>query len=412
MFGQNDNIRIGIFGLWRGGAYIKSLLLIPNVTVTAVCERMTDRIDKNLEKFADQNKKPEVFTDSEAFFASGLFDAVILANYLPEHAKYAIKALRLGIHVLCETTAAATMADAVELCREAEKARERGVLYMMAENYPYSCSCTELRKLYRTGKFGKMMFAEGEYVHPMDPENSSFYNSPTIQGKYHWRRYLPVTYYCSHSLAPIMYATGERPTRVMAMTAKDTTEHISEFKRLRADLVGVMLLSTDGGAVLRINGSTYCPPEDNWYRISCTRGSVETVRGEQTKVRVAYNKWDTPEGEEQEYFYTPEWTEDKEAADSTRHGGGDYFVVRAFIDALRGNAEPFPDVYDSCCMAAVGILGWKSALDGVPYDIPDFRSESDRKKWENDRDNPFPDFETGEHSLPYSTIPVDAGEDW
>ena len=41
-------------------------------------------------------------------------------------------------------------------------------------------------------------------------------------------------------------------------------------------------------------------------------------------------------------------------------------------------------------MASVAILGHKSLLEkGVPYDIPDFRNEEDRKKWENDFSTPF-----------------------
>jgi hypothetical protein len=42
-------------------------------------------------------------------------------------------------------------------------------------------------------------------------------------------------------------------------------------------------------------------------------------------------------------------------------------------------------------MSSVGILAWKSALeDGKPYDVPDFRSETERQKVENDHWSPFP----------------------
>ena len=43
------------------------------------------------------------------------------------------------------------------------------------------------------------------------------------------------------------------------------------------------------------------------------------------------------------------------------------------------------DEYFATTMASVAILGHRSALEyGVPYDIPDFRKEEDRVKWEND----------------------------
>lgn len=42
-------------------------------------------------------------------------------------------------------------------------------------------------------------------------------------------------------------------------------------------------------------------------------------------------------------------------------------------------------------MSSVGILAYRSALnDGMSYDIPDFTSESDRKKYEDDDASPIP----------------------
>ena len=48
------------------------------------------------------------------------------------------------------------------------------------------------------------------------------------------------------------------------------------------------------------------------------------------------------------------------------------------------------DEYFATTMASVAILGHRSLLEkGVPYDIPDFRLEEDRKKYENDYSTPF-----------------------
>ena len=48
------------------------------------------------------------------------------------------------------------------------------------------------------------------------------------------------------------------------------------------------------------------------------------------------------------------------------------------------------DVYFGTTLSAVGILAHKSALEyGVPYDVPDFRLEEDRVKWENDFSTPM-----------------------
>ena len=47
------------------------------------------------------------------------------------------------------------------------------------------------------------MYGEGEYIHPIDADN---WNKMSC-GMNHWRNWIPATYYCTHSLAPIMYIT-------------------------------------------------------------------------------------------------------------------------------------------------------------------------------------------------------------
>ena len=57
-------------------------------------------------------------------------------------------------------------------------------------------------------------------------------------------------------------------------------------------------------------------------------------------------------------------------------------------------------------MAAVGILGWRSVLDGSKeYTIPDFRNEAERAEWEADDLSPFP-AEEKPNLIPYTSVPV------
>ena len=72
------------------------------------------------------------------------------------------------------------------------------------------------------------------------------------------------------------------------------------------------------------------------------------------------------------------------------HGGGDFFVVRGFLDCIRENKQHPFDVYFATRMSAVAIMAYRSMMQrGVPYDIPDFRKEEDRVKYENDNESPF-----------------------
>lgn len=393
---KNSTLRIGVFGTWRGAAYVKNLAMVDGVSVVAICDKNQDRINDAL-KYAPPDVK--VCENFDRLLECDL-DAVILCNYFHEHAQFAIRALEKGIHVLSETMAASTPALCVELCRAVEKS---GCVYMLCENYPFSKSCQELRNVCNGGTLGEVLFAEGEYVHPMSVEQNFRYSDVNVHGKYHWRKFMPVTYYCSHALSPLMRATGLMPVKVIGKTVGDTEERMKEYGRVRGDSVGIMLLEMSNGAVFRINGTSHMAHHGNWYRICGTQGQVETVRGNENAVRIAYNDWCIPEGKDEITIYEPKWEKDADKADSARHGGGDYWVLRNFADCVRnGKADESLDVYHAVAMSAVAIFGWRSALNSSEQlNVPDFRLESERKKWENDNLSPFPD-ENGFASLPNS----------
>ena len=130
-------VRLGIFGLGRGGSFYKDILANDG-TVVAVCDRRTDCFDEA------KKYMPDVvcYTDFEAFLEHDM-DAVFLANCFHEHAAYAIRCLEKGLHVLSECTSNVTMAEGVALVRAAEKSK---AFYMLAENYPYMRFNQEIRR--------------------------------------------------------------------------------------------------------------------------------------------------------------------------------------------------------------------------------------------------------------------------
>ncbi len=394
---MKNEVRIGVFGAWRGRAYMKALNCIEGCRVTAVCDKSEVQIE-NAKKHCDDDVS--FYDNFDEFINSGKFDAIFLCNYFTEHAQFAIEALKRGIHVFSETMAASTMALCVKLCRAVENSE---CIYMLAENYPFSRGCLEMKKIYKGGTLGDVIFAEGEYVHPMSPEESFKYGNPETQGEYHWRRYLPATYYSSHALAPLMYITGTMPKYVVGMAVPDSEANIKKYERIKTDAAGVMLLGMDNGAVFRVNGSSYFAPKGNWYRIGCSDGGVETVRGAEKNVRLTYHNWTIPEGGEQSKTYETQWESDADKADKNGHGGGDYWVVKEFIDSIKCGKNNFLDVYRATAMSAVAILGWRSVLNGSKrYAIPDFSKEKSRKKWENDELTPFPTKDKP-NTLPYNS---------
>ena len=82
---------------------------------------------------------------------------------------------------------------------------------------------------------------------------------------------------------------------------------------------------------------------------------------------------------------------DKELIKISEHGGGDFLMIRTFVNCIKENGKPEApfDVYTSVTIASVGILAHRAALENKVYDIPDFREEKWRKLYENDRLTPF-----------------------
>jgi hypothetical protein len=58
---------------------------------------------------------------------------------------------------------------------------------------------------------------------------------------------------------------------------------------------------------------------------------------------------------------------------------------------MEGKQPPKPyDIHSAITMSSVAILAHRSVLNGgLSYDIPDFRNEDERVKYENDNDTPF-----------------------
>ena len=101
------------------------------------------------------------------------------------------------------------LAEAVALVEAVERSRK---VYTYAENYCYFRGTLEMQRLYRRGDIGEFLHGEGEYVHDCE----GIWPAITRGERSHWRNWIPATFYCTHSIGPILTITGTRPTRVTA----------------------------------------------------------------------------------------------------------------------------------------------------------------------------------------------------
>jgi predicted dehydrogenase len=286
---------------------------------------------------------------------------------------------------MSETSACLTLAQGVALIEAVERS---GKIYMFAENYPYMVYNQEMRRRYQAGEIGEFRYGEGEYVHPMRSAESL----RLAPGYNHWRNWIPSTYYCTHSLAPIMYITDTWPKKVNGFVVPYDVQDENRLKTTRrSDTAAMIALRMDNGAVVKsLHGGLR--GHGNWVRIHGNLGLMENSRwGNQQMLRVRREPWEKPDGAPVEEIYLPDFPEYHAEALQAGHGGGDFFMNYHFANAIRTDQQPYLDVYRGVTMSAVGILAYRSALaNSAPVDVPDFRDPAARQTFANDHWSPNP----------------------
>lgn len=374
---MSKKIKVGVFGAFRGKTMVKVMARHPDAELVAICDKYEPAL-RYCEKLAEEaGTRVTCYTDFDQFFQHDM-DAVVLANYANEHAPYAIKLLKSGRHVISEVLPVETMAQAVELVEAVE---ESGKVYTYAENYCYFAATQEMKRIYRSGDLGEFMHGEGEYVHYIDKDETA---KLTYGDRNHWRNRTFSSYYCTHSLGPILTITGNRPVRVVAFETPNTKADTGRPTGTSA----MILVQMDNGATVKsLHGGLNRHPLSVWYSIYGTDGMMESDRWHEGTERINVYKRGL-NLTESEISYRPNPKVDTRLSRLiTSHGGGDFYTMHYFLEKILGRpaGEESIDVYQALDMAFPGILGYKSICNGnKPYTVPDFRDKVVREQYRND----------------------------
>jgi len=398
-------VKLGIFGFWRGQSLVDDILAL-NGEIVAVCDKSEKRLNQAKQRLGDTTA---LYKDFDEFIEHKGIDAVLLANYFHEHSEYAVRCLEKGIHVLSECLSNSTMAEGVRLVEAVEKSKAK---YMLLENYPFMLFNQEMKRVADSETLGKILYAEGEYNHSGrvygNGEKDTWEDICNLyDSDKHWRCFLPSTYYVTHSLAPIMYASGASPIRVTAMPIFHPAPKDCDKVKRTGEKAAIITTLNDDASVFKFTGCANFGGSENSYRLCGEKGMIENLRGTDGKIMLRYNDWEIPEGREKINYYYPEWNDKDEALiKAAGHGGGDFCVIREFLSCIREDKNPIFDVYFATRMASVAILGHRSLMEfGTPYDIPDFRIKEDRDRYRNDNKTPFYYSDGREPNIPCSSHP-------
>jgi len=391
-------IKMGAVGGRRAMAFRQAAShLSDQVRFTAIC----DPDPEVLKTWRRQDPEIQAFSRFEDLLDRGDCDALLIATPLSLHAAQAIQALAAGKHVLSEVPAICTLEEGWALI-EAAEASDR--VYMMAENYCYTRPNRLVLSMVRHGLFGDLTYAEGAYIH--DCRHLLFDENGELTWRGRYRREVNGNSYPTHSLGPVAQWLGiNRTDRLVSLATWMTREeaaHRYAAERLGADHPAARpgyfqhgdsattVIQTERGAliVLRVDWVSPRPHNMTHYVLQGTRGAYVSPRYDGERPLVWIDGHDRgaspPDPERGEATWSSLWTyaeryEDEawrqwgERATGAGHGGGDFFVLLDFVEAIRNDIPPPIDVYDAVTWSAVIPLSQESVRrGGAPVPVPDF----------------------------------------
>ena len=370
-------VRIGVLGAYRGTSMINYCKRADHAEVVAICDKSPEALDA--QRAAAEGLDIAFYERFDDFIEHDM-DAVVLANYANEHAPFAIRCLKKGLHVFSEVLPVQNMKEAVELVEAVE---ESGLVYAYGENYCYMPAPYEMKKLYEKGEIGEFEYGEGEYIHNCE----SIWHSITYGEEDHWRNNMFATFYCTHSLGPIIHITGLRPVSVVGFEGTKNARNLRVGSK--SGQFGIEMVTLENGGIVKsIHGGLY--KNSIWYSVYGSKGRLECGREDPCDGHIAklyINKDEYDGGYETGSLNAvfPQHAPEGEVA-GFGHGGSDFFSMYYFIKKILGDADADTiDVYEALDMFLPGLFAYRSVMaGGIPMEIPNLRDKTRRDKWRND----------------------------
>jgi len=365
-----NKLNLGIVGACGRGASFKAACdALPQVAIHAVCDINAEELTAARERLGAQ----EQYTDYAQMLDRADLDAVIIGTPMHFHVPMAVAALERNLHVLSEVTAGVSIEECrqlVETCK-----LSRGV-YMMAENYTYMRPNVIVREMVRAGLFGKPYYAEGEYIHELKE-----LNEVTVWRR-RWQTGVNGVTYGTHSLGPILqWMPGDRVVSVCGAGSGHNHQDPRGNDYENEDSCLMLCKMASGGLVkIRVDMLSDRPHAMTNYQIQGTDGCYESARavGERHRVWLRErcpdaNTWLDMDDLSNEFL--PElWKEHSARAESAGHGGGDYFEILDFVDAIEGRRPNPIDIHAAMDMTLPGLISQLSiAEESVWMPVPDSR---------------------------------------
>ncbi len=406
--GTRERLRVGIVGTGlRGQVHQANLLERDDVEIAALCDIEQYMLDSALAEVSKAGKpKPRTYTGGDEawrrMYDAGGLDAVVIATPWEWHAPMAIGAMEAKIAVGCEVVAGITLDDHWNVLRTQLRT---GTPYMLLENVCYRRDVLAALNMARQGLFGELVHLEGGYQHDLRGVklNSGVPGKPYGGGvefgekgwsEAKWRTAHSVKrngdLYPSHGIGPCaMWADihrGNRFARLTSYASKSRGLHDYIVKRAGeshpnarvrfalGDVVTTQIACANGETIVLSHDTSLPRPYSLGFRVQGTGGLwMDVNESIYLEGRSAQeDRWEPAQPWFDRYDH-PLWKKYASRAEGAGHGGMDFFVLHAFVEALKAGAPMPIDVYDAVAWSAITPLSEQSIADGNrTVEFPDF----------------------------------------
>ncbi|MDA3616719.1 Gfo/Idh/MocA family protein [Polluticaenibacter yanchengensis] len=411
LFAQNKpqkKLRIGMIGVGlRGQNHLNLILKRDDVDLISICdidEIMLATADKMITKSG--KKKPLVYKDGpyayQKLLAAKDIDAIIISTPWEWHKSQVIEAIESGIkYVGVEVILGITLQDHWDVVRAAEQYKAQ---VMMLENVCYRRDVMAVLNMVRQNVFGEIVHLQGGYQHDLravkfnngiQPYGGGVEFGENAFSEARWRTEHSVhrngDLYPTHGIGPVANMINlNRGNRMISLcsfssNARGLHEYVvanggENHKNAKVnfrlgDVVTTSIKCNNGETILLQHDTNLPRPYSLGFRVQGTKGLwMDVAKGIHVEGVSKAHAWDDVQSWIEKYDH-PLWKKYGEHAQGAGHGGMDFFVVHAFVEAAK-RALPTPqDVYDAAAWSAIVPLSEKSIeLGNETVEFPDFTS--------------------------------------
>lgn len=261
---MNQNVRIGVIGAGNMGfAHAKYLHegSIRGAELTAILEIRPSRISEIEHAFDERNVT--VFSDEDAFFESGAFDAVIIATPHYSHPDFAIRACKQGLHVLVEKPAGVYTKQVREMNEVAES---NHVVFSIMYNQRMNPIYQKLRQLIQEGELGSIRRIN--WIITDWYRSQSYYDSSSWRATWEGEGGGVLINQCPHQLDLMYWLTGQLPERMRAFC------HFGKYRDIEVEDEVTAYAEYANGATAVFVTTTGEAPGTNRLEVSGDHGKV------------------------------------------------------------------------------------------------------------------------------------------